>query len=134
MGVFAVHELFVAQQLYEQVRRHCPAGTRPVRIRLQVGALEHLDEATLRMAWQAVVDGTEAAESELLLERVPLRVRCAECGLEYEPADTLNLGCPSCGAARPEILAGLGIVLHSIEAEQDEVEPVARTPDGPARE
>ncbi|MBZ0172872.1 MAG: hydrogenase maturation nickel metallochaperone HypA [Phycisphaerales bacterium] len=113
-----MHEAAVTEALIDQVRALLPQGGRLVACRVEVGALEHVDASVLTTLWSAMVRSTELADAELVVESVALSVRCAECGREHAPADPAILLCPGCGAVRPEILAGTGIVLRALEIEE----------------
>jgi hydrogenase nickel incorporation protein HypA/HybF len=85
---------------------------------IEVGQLEHLDGDLMRSAWSALTAGTELAEAMLSVTRIPVRVRCKSCGHEHEPPEVVLLLCPSCGAGRPEVQEGSGVLLRSIEVDQ----------------
>ncbi|MFG0283122.1 MAG: hydrogenase maturation nickel metallochaperone HypA [Phycisphaerales bacterium JB039] len=115
-----MHEGAIAEALVEQVGRWLPPGAALQRICIEVGALEHIEAEPLRWHWVALTEGTALAGAELVVERIPLEVRCAACGRTYEPEEPALLVCPGCGAARPEILRGTGIVLKRLEADEPE--------------
>jgi hydrogenase nickel incorporation protein HypA/HybF len=106
--------------LVEQVRAFVPAGATLLSVRIEVGALEHLDDEVLLSLFGLLTEGTPLAGAGLAVTRVPLRVRCAACGTEHAPPDPAALFCPACGVARPEVLAGSGVTLSSIEVDVPE--------------
>ena len=114
-----MHEMSVIHALDRIVRGHLPAGTRLLRAEVDVGSLEHLDDALMQAAWTALATEPPLAGAELVLRRVEVRARCGACGGVYVPADPVWMACPGCEAVRPQILDGGGVVLRSLEAETD---------------
>lgn len=112
-----MHEAAITQALIEQVRSALPHGARLLRCTVEVGELEHLDENVLATIWQASIADTDLDRAGLLIEHVPLRVRCGSCGIAFTPPDRAIMLCPSCGCVKPHILSGTGIVLRSLEVE-----------------
>lgn len=114
-----MHEASICQSLVEQVRGCLPDGATPTLVRIDVGQLEHLDDEVMGAMWSAMTQDTDLSGTVLEIEHTPVRVRCGSCGAEYRPEDLMLLVCPDCGSARPELLAGTGVILRTIEAEQE---------------
>lgn len=114
-----MHEAAIAEALLGQVRTLVPAGAQLLSLRVDVGELEHIDPEVLAAAWEGLTPaGEEGHGARLDVERIALRVRCAACGAESRPEDPAILVCTVCGAVRPEVLAGSGIILRSLEVEE----------------
>jgi hydrogenase nickel incorporation protein HypA/HybF len=113
-----MHETAIIQSLLEQVGSFVPEGAVLKEVRIDVGRLEHLDETVMQATWAALTEGTELAETNLHIDRIPVRLRCRACGGEYEPQDLIGLACPACDVARPEVLAGGGVLLRSLEVDE----------------
>ena len=90
-----------------------PAASRPTPIPTPAS------QPVRKLAWAATTAGGELAGSNLEVSRIPIRVRCRACGAESQPEDPAILTCRSCGAVRPEVLEGSGIVLRSLEVEEE---------------
>jgi len=118
-----VHEGAIAEALVEQVRRWLPADAVLRRVHLEIGRLEHVEPSPLRLHWTALTLDTDLGDAELVIEHVPLVVRCGACGHEHEPDEPSYLICPECGSARPEVIRGAGVVLRRLEADQPEGDP-----------
>jgi len=118
-----MHEMSVVESLIETVRSAQPDGSRVIEVRIDVGGLEHLDELVLQEAWRVLTHATHYSQTRLKIDVVPVRIRCVPCRSEYEPEEPSMLICPVCGAARPEVLAGRGILLRSLEVD----EPITKT-------
>lgn len=110
-----MHEIAVVEALVEQVVRITPDRAVVIRVALEIGELEHLDEAVMRTAWRAVNDGSPLAGAVLDMTRTPVNLRCRSCRREFQPEHTALFTCPGCGRTRPDIISGTGIVLRTIE-------------------
>jgi hydrogenase nickel incorporation protein HypA/HybF len=110
-----MHEAAITQALLEQVRGLVPAGASLREVHVEIGELEHLDGEVMRTVWAALLLDAGLDGAALRIDRVPLRVRCGACGTEYRPEDPAILLCPDCGAVRPEVLEGSGVLLRSLE-------------------
>jgi hydrogenase nickel incorporation protein HypA/HybF len=114
-----MHEMSLAMSLIEQVER-CLAGFSPqarvVRITLEVGRLRAVVPDAMRFSFQVVSEGTAAEGAELVLEDVPVRVRCEACDKEWN-LEGILFSCPDCGAP-VRTLSGRELVLRSIEVDE----------------
>lgn len=114
-----MHEAAITEALLEQVRTHAPGAARVRAVRVEVGALEHLDAEVMGTIWRAMTEDSPLSGARLEITPEPVRVRCRACGREFEPEDRAILLCPECGRASPQILSGSGVILRSIELEQE---------------
>jgi len=113
-----LHETAIIEALVEQVRAFLPERARLRIVRVEVGALEHLDPDVMRTVWEVATTGSVLAGAGLDIERVPLDVECAACGHRHAPEDPAILICPRCDAVRPRVLAGSGVTLRSLEVDE----------------
>jgi len=116
-----MHELSIAQALVEQVEQVVAAegAARATKVMIAVGALSGADPEALRDAFPLVSEGTTAEGAELIVEWVPVRVRCQECGSEFV-ADDGFVGCAVCASREVEWISGRELHIQSIEVETDE--------------
>jgi hydrogenase nickel incorporation protein HypA/HybF len=116
-----MHEMSIATALKEQVQTFLPPRAALREVRIEVGSLEHLDDVVMQMAWESLVELEDATRgSALVIDRIPIRIRCRDCSCEYQPEDHFAMACPDCGAARPEVLQGSGIVLRGVTYDEEE--------------
>ena len=113
-----MHEVAITSALVEQVRSFLPEGGTLIEVRVEVGKLEHLDPGVMETIWAMSSEDTDLAGAALTIYSVPLLVRCESCMKEWHPEDPALLVCPQCGAARPKILEGSGVLLRSLEVEE----------------
>ena len=93
-----MHELSIAQSLVDAVLSAAADydAARVTVVRLRVGELRQLIEATLRDAFELCAAGTRAEGAKLEIEWVCNTWRCSACGRLRDLDD--DGGCP-CGAA-----------------------------------
>jgi len=111
-----MHELAVCQALLAEVQRVADAAAAgPVtRVLLRVGALSGVEPRLLRRAFEVARAGGVAADAELRIERMPVRVECLLCH-EVSDAAPNRLLCARCGAWRTRVVAGDELMLQRIE-------------------
>ncbi len=111
-----MHELSVCLALMSQVNRIAGEhGARRVdRIVLNIGPLSGIEPALLRKAFPLAAARTVAAEADLVIEEIPLRVECSICGKETEAAPN-RLLCGACGDFRTRVTSGEEMTLASLE-------------------
>jgi hydrogenase nickel incorporation protein HypA/HybF len=114
-----MHETAITEALADQVRAFLPDRGRLSSVRVEIGALEHIQPEVMATVWEVITQETELAGSTLEFVSVPLRVACAACGAEYEPEDPAIMLCPGCGAVRPRVLTGRGVRLLALDVEED---------------
>ncbi len=111
-----MHELSVCQSLLGQVetiaRQHRARGV--ALIKLQIGPLSGIEADLLEHAFTIARVGTLAEEAELVLERLPVRVRCQQCGAESEVSPN-ELLCQACGDWHTQLISGDEMLLASLE-------------------
>ena len=115
-----MHELSLAQQMvstFDRVARENGAE-RVTTATVKIGVLTCVEHKTLTFAFEIASRGTLLSECRLIIESVPLVVRCAACGHEGE-ADRDLLGCPACGTGGVEVVTGREIQLKSIDVEDE---------------
>lgn len=83
-------------------------------IRLQIGPLAGIEPHLLEQAYPLASAGTVAANAQLVIERLPIKVRCRQCGAET-PAEPNRLLCGACGDWHTTIISGDEMLLASIE-------------------
>ena len=113
-----MHEVVVAQQIVEAVvdtsLRH---GGRRVRVaRMVLGELACIDPETLTFAFMVACRGTCAESCLLEIRRLPLVLRCRECGAEGQRAGPVE-PCSVCGAIGGDVLQGREIRLTTIDVD-----------------
>ena len=116
-----MHELSICQALLTQVEEIARRedALRVDCIRIQVGPLAGVVAELLEHAFSIARAGTIAAQAELLIDSLPVRIRCTQCGAETE-ATPNRLLCGNCGDFRTRLLSGDELLLASVELTRPE--------------
>jgi hydrogenase nickel incorporation protein HypA/HybF len=114
-----MHELSVCQALIGQVqdiaRQHRATSVTVVNVR--IGPLSGVEPDLLEQAFPLASAGTVAEASRLVIEKLPVRVRCETCGAETA-AEANRLICGRCGDWHTRLLGGDEMLLASVELEK----------------
>ena len=114
-----MHELSVCQALIGQVeeiaRQHRAAAVTTVNVR--IGPLSGVEPDLLAQAFPLASAGTVAQSSRLVIEKLPIRVRCETCGAE-SAAEPNRLVCGSCGDWHTRLVSGDEMLLASVELQK----------------
>jgi hydrogenase nickel incorporation protein HypA/HybF len=114
-----MHELAIAESIVDVAVRH--ARGRPVaRVEVAVGHLRQVVPSALAFAFELVAQGTPVEGAELVMNAVPVTVRCRACGEESE-LDGWPLLCRPCGSADVAVIAGEELRVESLDVEEQEV-------------
>ncbi len=116
-----MHEFSIAQNLIRALEQEAVrmGAKRVTSVKLKIGKLTGVVPDLLVTAFEFCSQGTVAEGAELVIEEVPLRLKCEECGNEYE-VDNWDFSCPACGSCRPRILSGRELLLEKLEIELPE--------------
>jgi hydrogenase nickel incorporation protein HypA/HybF len=111
-----VHELAVCQALIEQVESIVQGhGARAAeRIELRIGPLSGVEPQLLEQAFPIASAGTVAAGAELVIDSLPVTVRCAGCGSITSVLPN-RLVCADCGDWHTTLVSGDELELYRVE-------------------
>jgi hydrogenase nickel incorporation protein HypA/HybF len=115
-----VHELSICQALIEQVEAVASkeGALQVVQVRVGLGPLSGVEPQLLQQAFQLARAGSIAATASLLIDHLPVRVSCRECGQETA-AEVANLACGNCGDWHTELVSGDEMLLTQVELVRD---------------
>jgi hydrogenase nickel incorporation protein HypA/HybF len=113
-----VHEMGITQGIlaasFEAAEE--AGATRITVIRVSVGELTEVMDFALQFAFESLTPGTMAEGAVLVVNHVPARAKCLECGNEFEH-DRFEMVCPKCGSFALECLTGRELQIDSIETD-----------------
>ncbi len=99
-----MHEIGLAEGVL-QVALDVTEG-RPIRqVRVAIGALHAVDDASFAFAFELVSAETPAAGATVEVVPIPLRLACAGC-LEERAATSTAMVCPVCGSSDVSVVGG----------------------------
>ncbi|MDJ0918019.1 MAG: hydrogenase maturation nickel metallochaperone HypA [Woeseiaceae bacterium] len=121
-----MHELSVCLALLDKVQQIAAehGATRVTRIEVKLGPLSGVEAPLLENAYPLAVAGSIAETAELVIDVVPIRVLCSQCGAETD-ARPNKLICGACGDHRTRVVSGEDLLLQRVELE---------TPDTPGKQ
>jgi hydrogenase nickel incorporation protein HypA/HybF len=107
-----MHELSIARAIADIAARH--AGTRRLTsVHVRIGGLRQVVPDSLAFYWEFVAP--EGAR--LVTEFVPVRLRCRDCGHEWDPGEP-RFRCARCDSGEVDVTAGEELEVESIEVEE----------------
>ena len=113
-----MHELTVIENIMEiafQVARENELSHINT-INLDVGKMQHLNEGIMQHGFDAAKEGTTAGGASLILNWLPVKLKCNECEHIFTSAD-MKFFCPNCGSKDTNIIQGTELNIKSIEGE-----------------
>jgi hydrogenase nickel incorporation protein HypA/HybF len=111
-----MHELSIAISMVEEVTAEVESrgGLAIEAVHLSLGSLSGVDKEALRFCYQAACEGTILDGSRLVIQIVPVTIRCPDCEHESNPESILRLTCPHCGGAA-QVIRGHDIEVSALE-------------------
>jgi hydrogenase nickel incorporation protein HypA/HybF len=114
-----MHELAICQSLMDQVQdialeRNALSVTSIV---VGMGPLSGVEAQLLKNAYTVASAGTVAEDAELIIENLPVRVKCSQCDSESDALPN-KLVCKQCGDWRTTLVSGDELLLMSVELEK----------------
>ena len=113
-----MHELSIVASLFETLEEKAKdnRAKKIISVRLKVGALSGVVPELLKTAFDIYKKDTLADEAELVIEEVPLKVKCLKCGAEITKDDFVFI-CEECASSELKTLAGTELLLEKVELE-----------------
>ncbi len=113
-----MHELGITENILSIVLSHAKeeGANRISKVTLKFGEMTQIVDESIRFHFDILSKDTIAEEAELVIERIPIRVRCSKCG-ETKEASDYNFICPSCGNICVEFVSGKEMFVDAIETE-----------------
>ncbi|NNJ96789.1 MAG: hydrogenase maturation nickel metallochaperone HypA [Gammaproteobacteria bacterium] len=113
-----MHELAICQALINQIESIAAErnAIRAVSIVIGMGPLSGVEAQLLEHAYPVASAGSVADGAELVIEKLPVRVRCTQCDKESDVSPN-KLICKHCGDWRTTLLSGDELMLMSVELE-----------------
>lgn len=111
-----MHEFAVCQDMLTQIKsiaaEQQAAAVDMVTVR--IGPLSGIEAHLLKQAFPLAAAGTVAEKAELIVEELPIKVKCQLCGAETE-AKANRLICGQCGDYHTQLISGDEMLLASVE-------------------
>lgn len=85
-------------------------------IRLRIGEYSGIVSQCVQQYFDILSKGTAAEGAVLKMQRIPITMRCNQCGAENE-IDKLKIQCPACGSTDLKMLTGHEFYVESLEVD-----------------
>jgi len=113
-----MHELSVVANLFEILEEKVKEqkGKRIILVKLQIGALSGIVPELLASAFDIYKKDTIAAEADLKIDVVPLKVQCKDCHKVMVKENFLFI-CDFCESTKIQTLEGTEMILEKMDIE-----------------
>jgi hydrogenase nickel incorporation protein HypA/HybF len=131
-----VHELSIALSIVDAVeaeaQRRGLGDIAAVHIRL--GPLSGVISEALSSAWEMAREGSSLKNSRLVIQDVPIIMRCPKCQADRELPSAQWMCCPVCNTPATEVISGREMDIMALEVSGDEHDNGSQSdpPNGPA--
>jgi len=116
-----MHELAICQSLINQVEsialQHQARNVSLIVV--GIGPLSGVEAQLLKNAYPIASAGSVAENTELVIEYLPVKVKCNKCGCESDALPN-KLVCKQCGNWQTSLVSGDELLLMSVELEKDD--------------
>ena len=111
-----MHEMALAESMLEIVEQTARrnGAARVTLIRLEIGALSHIEPEALRFCFDVVTRASLADGARLEIQTTPGEAWCMPCGMTV-PLAGLGEACPRCGSYQLGISQGEAMRVREIE-------------------
>jgi hydrogenase nickel incorporation protein HypA/HybF len=113
-----MHEIRIAEDLAGIVLETAASEglSEVTSVNVSFGQMIQIVPDIFKFAFSEAVRGTIAANADVAIEVLPVRLKCGGCGSESELTGNL-FACQNCGSTDLEILQGREMYIKSIEGE-----------------
>jgi hydrogenase nickel incorporation protein HypA/HybF len=119
-----MHELSICEGILEVAAAALEAQGRPLprvtAITVRIGRLSSVVPDTLAHYFAVLTPGSVLDGARLIIEEVPIRGRCADCGAGFE-IETLSFTCPLCEGGLVDLLSGRELEVVSLDTADEEM-------------
>jgi len=113
-----MHELAITENILniavDEARKH--GAQKVLSIKLKVGEFSDVVPQLIQEYYNIVSKGTAAEGAKLVIEKVPVIIKCNDCGNEGV-IDKTNIECPNCGSLNIKLITGREFYVDSMEVE-----------------
>ncbi len=111
-----MHELSITQSILDTALEVAQKNSarKVTQIHLTIGRLSSIVDDCVQFYWDHISKGTLCEGAVLHFQRLPARMRCKDCGWEYNLTDDL-VPCPACKSINLEIVSGDQLLIESID-------------------
>lgn len=116
---FTMHELPVVKSIFDMCVKHATANNakRIISVKLRVGEISDLQDEWIQRYFDYLSKGTFVEGAKLVIERVPLVLKCRECSESFvvNVREIRQVECPHCKGTRFAYVSGREYSVESME-------------------
>lgn len=115
-----MHELSIVQSVVSSVVDALPGLGHPqvLSVKLRVGELSGVVEASLQFCYEAATAGTVLEGSKLEVEHVPAAIYCPKCDAVVDLPGIQSFRCPQCNQPSGDLRRGRELDIESLQIEE----------------
>jgi len=114
-----MHELQVTESILNIALKHAPPDKvkKIMAIHLNIGELSDLENEWIQQYFDYLSKGTLAEGAKLVIQRIPIRLKCDSCRNEFEinRNEIHNIECPQCSNTKCTLIAGRDYFIKNME-------------------
>lgn len=113
-----MHELAITEGILKIAVKEAEKNNvkKVLSIKLKIGELSGVVPDLIQEYFNIVSQETVAEKAKIIIERIPGRIKCLDCGTE-SPIEKMRIKCPSCAGYNVKITAGREYYVDSMEVE-----------------
>ncbi len=117
-----MHELSIAQNIIQIVNSSVDKDKLGFveKIYLKIGLLSNVLTESLNFSYTSVVENTPLKNSRLVIELIPIKIRCNDCN-EINTTNDFIFSCPNCKSPEIKVISGDEIIISSIHLKNESV-------------
>ena len=110
-----MHEMSIALNIIKIAEEELQKakGGRIEKLNLVVGKLSGVVVESLNFALEASKEDGVLSCAEIIIDEMPAKMKCHNCGLEFE-SDDFYTTCPQCDEFKHEIISGKELLIKSL--------------------
>ncbi|MBL4937963.1 hydrogenase maturation nickel metallochaperone HypA [Clostridium sp. YIM B02515] len=88
-------------------------------IRIKIGEISGLVPECIQYYFDVVSAGTKAEGAKLIINKLPIVMKCVNCNFTGETDKFVENKCPDCGSTQMKMIGGNEFYIDSMEVEKD---------------
>lgn len=113
-----MHELAITESILsiavDEAGKH--RASKVLSIKIKIGEFSGVVPQLIQEYYNIVSKGTVAERAKLIIDRVPVTIRCNNCG-KLCTIDRAKIKCPECGSINIKMVTGREFYVDSMEVE-----------------
>lgn len=117
-----MHEASIATELINIAVKECAKNgySKIESIKVSVGRATGIMTDALLFAFNVLKEGTVAEKANLIIEEIPVKIVCKDCGKNFESNENyLLFECPHCGSFSINLISGKELNITEMEVSNE---------------